>query len=144
MSAELIAAAQVVFLLYFLGLNFVYVMLNVLAFPGILRYLQARSLDRLPYRHAGFEPGISIIAPAFNEEATIGHGLLLLRCRGRSARGRWIARSARTVSPCWHRRATRERPQRRWYAAPPIPARPPGGFRSPHGSCDHCRETRCP
>lgn len=66
-----IVAAQVFFLLYFLGLNGMYLLLNIMALPQVWNTLRIRSLDYLPQIYAGFEPPISILAPAYNEEATI-------------------------------------------------------------------------
>jgi len=71
MVAELVAALQILFLVYFLGLNGVYIMLNLLAIPVLVRTMRERSLEDLPYVHAGFEPPVSILAPAYNEETTI-------------------------------------------------------------------------
>ena len=62
---------QAVFLLYFLGLNAGYVGLNLLAFGSLRRYFQAHSLDELTRVYSGFEPPVSVLIPAYNEEATI-------------------------------------------------------------------------
>jgi cellulose synthase/poly-beta-1,6-N-acetylglucosamine synthase-like glycosyltransferase len=52
-------------------MNGVYLMLTLLAFRPGRRSILRRSLDDPPHVHPGFEPPISILAPAWNEEATI-------------------------------------------------------------------------
>ena len=66
-----IIAAQYFFLLYFIGINSGYLALNLLALPALKRYLDAHSLDDLPRSYTGFDPPVSILVPAYNEEATI-------------------------------------------------------------------------
>lgn len=59
-------------LFYFLAINGTYILLNILSFFAIKRYLRETEtieLDRI-FQSPFFEP-ISIIAPAYNEEATI-------------------------------------------------------------------------
>ena len=68
---EFIAGIQIFFLLYFIGINTGYLALNVLSFPSLKRYLDAHSMDDLPRGQSGFEPPVSILVPAYNEEATI-------------------------------------------------------------------------
>ena len=67
-----VVAAQWVFLLYFIAINCGYLALNLLSLVTIQRYLDAHSLDDLPRPYSGFEPPVTIIVPAYNEEATIG------------------------------------------------------------------------
>jgi len=72
MSAEpVVAALQWVFLAYFVGLNAGYIALNVLSFGTIRRHLGERSGATLERPQDGFEPPVSILVPAYNEEATI-------------------------------------------------------------------------
>jgi cellulose synthase/poly-beta-1,6-N-acetylglucosamine synthase-like glycosyltransferase len=71
MPVEFIGAMQFVFLYYFLVINTVYLLLNILSIPVVTRYMEERSLDNLPHVQTGFEPPISIIVPAYNEEKTI-------------------------------------------------------------------------
>ena len=68
---DFIAGIQIFFLLYFIGINTGYLALNVLSFPSLKRYLDAHSMDDLPRGQSGFEPPVSILVPAYNEEATI-------------------------------------------------------------------------
>lgn len=68
---DIIAIFQFFFLFYFLGLNSIYLALNVVSIWNILGYLQRQELDRLPPMYLGMEPPISVLAPAYNEEATI-------------------------------------------------------------------------
>jgi cellulose synthase/poly-beta-1,6-N-acetylglucosamine synthase-like glycosyltransferase len=58
-------------LLYFALLNGGYLLLNLLSLFSLHRSLQERVLDELPQVFTGLEPPISILVPAFNEEASI-------------------------------------------------------------------------
>ncbi len=71
----LIDGLQIFFLLCFIGINTGYLALNVMSFPSLKRYLDAHSLDDMPRSQSGFEPPVSIIVPAYNEEATIAASL---------------------------------------------------------------------
>lgn len=62
---------QFLILFYFLGLNAVYLFLNVVSLINIQGYMQRRDLDDLPTSYLGLEPPLSLIAPAYNEAATI-------------------------------------------------------------------------
>lgn len=62
---------QTLILFYFLGLNAVYLFLNVVALVNIRRYVARRDFDVLPTAHLGLDPPLTIIAPAYDEEATI-------------------------------------------------------------------------
>jgi cellulose synthase/poly-beta-1,6-N-acetylglucosamine synthase-like glycosyltransferase len=66
-----IDAVQWLFLLYFAGLNLVYVALNLSAIRSIGRDSPERAIAALPDYTAGLEPPISIVVPAYNEEQTI-------------------------------------------------------------------------
>ncbi len=68
-------AFQYAFLLFFLALNAYYTMLNVLAFPTLMRYMRRRSLNVAPQITPGFLPPITLVVPAYNEEATIGESV---------------------------------------------------------------------
>jgi cellulose synthase/poly-beta-1,6-N-acetylglucosamine synthase-like glycosyltransferase len=71
-SAEgLVAGLQLLFVLYFVALNGGYVTLNLMSFSRLRRYLALRSLDDLAPVYSGFEPPVSVVVPAYNEEATI-------------------------------------------------------------------------
>lgn len=59
------------FLAYFAGLNLMYVLLNLIALRVIAAESATRLLAELPSYGAGMEPGISVLVPAYNEEATI-------------------------------------------------------------------------
>jgi len=67
-----ILGLQWFFLLYFIGINSGYLMLNLLSLGSLKRYVEAHSLDDLPRGISGFELPVSILVPAYNEEATIG------------------------------------------------------------------------
>ena len=70
-AADWIIATQWLFLLYFIGINSGYIMLNLLSLGSLRRYVEEHSLDDLPRSYSGFEPPVSILVPAYNEEATI-------------------------------------------------------------------------
>jgi len=79
--SDWILASQWFFLAYFIGLNGGYLLLNLLSLVSIKRHLDAHALDSLPGIHSGFEPPVSVLVPAYNEEATIAssvHSLLQL------------------------------------------------------------------
>ena len=58
-------------LAYFVGLNLVYLILNLVALRLIGRESVHNALSGLPGYSAGLEPGITIIVPAYNEATTI-------------------------------------------------------------------------
>jgi cellulose synthase/poly-beta-1,6-N-acetylglucosamine synthase-like glycosyltransferase len=62
---------QWICLLLFIGINLGYIVLNILAFFSLPKYLQRQVLQRLPQPHTNFEPPISIVVAAYNEEAVI-------------------------------------------------------------------------
>jgi cellulose synthase/poly-beta-1,6-N-acetylglucosamine synthase-like glycosyltransferase len=66
-----VACAQWFFMLYFIGINSGYMMLNLLSLGSLKRYVEMHSLDDLPRSVSGFEPPVSVLVPAYNEEATI-------------------------------------------------------------------------
>jgi cellulose synthase/poly-beta-1,6-N-acetylglucosamine synthase-like glycosyltransferase len=66
-----IDAAQWVFLLYFAGLNVVYIGLNLVALRVIGRESALREVEPAAGYGAGLEPAVSLLVPAYNEEATI-------------------------------------------------------------------------
>jgi len=69
--SELVLTAQWGFLLFFAALNGGYLALNLISVVSLWRLQQARDLDRLPQLYAGAEPPVSILVPAWNEQATI-------------------------------------------------------------------------
>ncbi|MBX3651965.1 MAG: glycosyltransferase family 2 protein [Burkholderiales bacterium] len=70
-SIDWVAGLQWFFMLYFIGINSGYLMLNLLSLGSLRRYIEEHSLDDLPRGISGFEPPVSVIVPAYNEEATI-------------------------------------------------------------------------
>jgi cellulose synthase/poly-beta-1,6-N-acetylglucosamine synthase-like glycosyltransferase len=58
-------------LLYFILLNLSYLTLNLISIFALRRRAQETLLDDLPQIYSGLEPPISILVPAYNEEATI-------------------------------------------------------------------------
>ena len=63
---------QLIFLLYFILLNGSYIGLNFLSLIALRVYADRHGLDRIRHTHTGFDPPISILVPAYNEEAGIG------------------------------------------------------------------------
>ncbi len=68
---EAVVISEWFFLLYFIGLHGSYLILNLISFLKLSRYTQERALDDLPRVDSGFELPISILVPAYNEEANI-------------------------------------------------------------------------
>ncbi len=67
----LIEAVQWLFVVYFLGLTTVYVSLNVMAYHAMRKEKVVRATALMPKYFAGTEPGITLLVPAYNEEAVI-------------------------------------------------------------------------
>lgn len=63
--------AEWFFLSYFILLHIGYFILAFLSLFRIGRYLRVRRVRSLPEVYRGYEPGISVIVPAFNEETSI-------------------------------------------------------------------------
>lgn len=68
---HIIHAITIGVLVYFVLLNGGYLMLNFLAMFALRRRSQEAVLDDLPQVYSALEPPISVLVPAFNEEATI-------------------------------------------------------------------------
>ncbi|MYN05142.1 glycosyltransferase [Pseudoduganella sp. DS3] len=68
---QLVQVVTICVLVYFVLLNGGYLMLNFLAMFALRRRSQEAVLDDLPQVYSALEPPISILVPAFNEEATI-------------------------------------------------------------------------
>jgi cellulose synthase/poly-beta-1,6-N-acetylglucosamine synthase-like glycosyltransferase len=66
-----LVAAQWFFLAYFIGLNLVYIFLNIVSVLYIRRYTQERDLDDIPPFYSSFSPAVSLLVPAYNEEKSI-------------------------------------------------------------------------
>ncbi|MHB0852953.1 glycosyltransferase family 2 protein [Stutzerimonas nitrititolerans] len=62
---------QLGFILYFVLLNGTYLVLNVLSMASLLAYMRERAVIGEAAPYLGVEPPVSILMPAFNEEATI-------------------------------------------------------------------------
>jgi cellulose synthase/poly-beta-1,6-N-acetylglucosamine synthase-like glycosyltransferase len=72
MSLEQAALAlQWLFLGYFVAVTGGYLLLFALALAEVRRQLQSQVLEDLPRAYSGLEPPVSILVPAYNEEATI-------------------------------------------------------------------------
>ncbi len=58
-------------LCYFIALNGGYLLLNLMSMKALRRSAQEAFFDDLPRAYSGLEPPVSILVPAYNEEATI-------------------------------------------------------------------------
>lgn len=70
-----------IFLLYFVFLNSGYIGLNLIAIFHIRRYINVLASHSLPHTLGGMAPPVSILVPAYNEEASIAtsiHAMLQL------------------------------------------------------------------
>lgn len=70
-SIEVVQFIDWFYLFYFISLNSIYIMLNIICGFTLRKYLPSLVLENFPQIFSGLEPPISIIAPAFNEGATI-------------------------------------------------------------------------
>ena len=68
---DLVDAMQWFFLFYFIALNSAYILLNVIAHFASRDYSARRWAVALHRAFSGVEPPVSVLVPAFNEEATI-------------------------------------------------------------------------
>jgi cellulose synthase/poly-beta-1,6-N-acetylglucosamine synthase-like glycosyltransferase len=62
---------QWICLLFFVGINLGYLLLNILSFLSLPRYIRRQVLSQLPESHTGFSLPISIVIAAYNEESVI-------------------------------------------------------------------------
>ena len=62
---------QLGFIVYFLLLNGMYLLLNVLSMISLMGYIRQRAEIGEIAPYLGVEPPVSVLMPAFNEEATI-------------------------------------------------------------------------
>jgi cellulose synthase/poly-beta-1,6-N-acetylglucosamine synthase-like glycosyltransferase len=62
---------EALFLAYFTALTLAYVAQNLVAMRALWLHAQRRRGESVPWLHTGFEPPVSILAPAHDEEAVI-------------------------------------------------------------------------
>lgn len=60
---------------YFIGINLGYFALNLISTVAILRYTRAHVLNKLPSAYSSFEMPISLLVPAYCEEANVVESL---------------------------------------------------------------------
>lgn len=72
---EVMLSLQWFFLFYFLCVNSGYLVLNVLAYVGMRRYIGGQVLEGIPQAYASFMPPVSVLVPAYNEAATIASSI---------------------------------------------------------------------
>lgn len=68
---RMIEIGQWLFLLYFIGMNGGYLLLNFLSMFSLSRLMKANAVDALPKAYSAFEIPISLLVPAFNEQVNI-------------------------------------------------------------------------
>ena len=68
---DVILALQWLFLAYFLSINMAYLALNYISVFSIIDYMRGHRADYLPKSLASYQPPVSILIPAFNEQGTI-------------------------------------------------------------------------
>jgi cellulose synthase/poly-beta-1,6-N-acetylglucosamine synthase-like glycosyltransferase len=71
MTQVVVDAVGWTFLAYFVLLNTGYIALNLMAIPTLRRRMAQEPLANLPMAYSGLEPPVSLLVPAYNEEATI-------------------------------------------------------------------------
>ncbi|HVR82554.1 MAG TPA: glycosyltransferase [Luteimonas sp.] len=69
--AQWAVSSQWVFLAYFISINMVYLALNYISVFSIIRYMRDHREQYLPRSLASYQPPVSIVVPAFNEERSI-------------------------------------------------------------------------
>ncbi len=70
--SDIILMSQWFFLLYFIGMNLGYITLNIMSFFTLSRYMQEHGTEEgLSQEYADLQLPISILSPAYNEEATV-------------------------------------------------------------------------
>ncbi len=67
----IVEIAQWFFLWYFIALNGTYIVLTVIALAVLPRFIRKQSIHSLPRPQSGFDPPISLVVTAYNEEAVI-------------------------------------------------------------------------
>lgn len=68
---NLIKITEWFFLLYFVALNGTYMVLTAISMVVLPRFIRKRTIHHLPEAQSGFEPPITLIVTAYNEEAVI-------------------------------------------------------------------------
>lgn len=69
--AGIVQVTQWFFLTYFVALNGTYLLLTAISLAVLPRFVRRQTSHKLPRHQSGFEPPISLIVTAFNEEAVI-------------------------------------------------------------------------
>jgi len=78
MMNDVVIFSQWFFLLYFIGLNVSYMLLNFAAIFNVNKYMNEKTLADVPGIDSDVMPPVSLIVPAYNEERTIIQSILAL------------------------------------------------------------------
>lgn len=68
---DFIQIIQLFYLGYFIALNGIYLCLTIISLSVLPRFMQRQIIHKFPHSETGFEPPITLIVTAFNEEAVI-------------------------------------------------------------------------
>lgn len=78
MINDIVIFSQWFFLIYFIGLNLSYMLLNFAAIINVHKYMTEKTLADVPGIDSDIMPPVSLLVPAYNEEATITQSILAL------------------------------------------------------------------
>ncbi len=68
---HIVQVIQWFFLGYFIALNGIYLALTIISLGVLPRFMQRQTIHKFPLSETGFEPPISLVVTAYNEEAVI-------------------------------------------------------------------------
>ena len=69
--SQFVQIVETFYLGYFLALNGIYLLMSLISLAVLPRYIQKQSIHRFPNSQTGYEPPISLVVTAYNEEAVI-------------------------------------------------------------------------
>ncbi|MFQ5431789.1 MAG: glycosyltransferase [Nitrospinota bacterium] len=70
-ASAVINVVEAFFLAYFILLNIGYILTNILAFFGIVKYMKRHEREAVAPAFSEYQPPVSIVVPAYNEETTV-------------------------------------------------------------------------